>query len=118
MQQTTLLTDLENEKNSIFTNNWKQSIDSRLVELLTKERGYNFTKFRDLLRAMRNIYAHFEMIPEPLRDELFCTEGGVAEKVMSYFAQKFPRLFLVVHQFVVRHWSEKTIFQGLIKFSV
>jgi serine/threonine-protein kinase/endoribonuclease IRE1 len=111
-----LVQDLENSKNLLFVREWKD-IDPRLVDLLTKERGYNFTKLRDLLRAMRNTYAHYESIPETLRNELFCTEGTVAERVIAYFIHKFPRLYLVVHQFVLKNWADKHIFQGLIKQS-
>lgn len=118
-KSSSLISDFESFKNSVFTtNSWKQTVDSRLIELLIKERGYNFTKLRDLLRAMRNVYAHYEMIPVALREEVFCTEGGVAEKVFGYFSQKFPKLFLIVHPFVRRNWNEKSVFQGLIKFAV
>uniref|UniRef100_A0A2N9F0V7 non-specific serine/threonine protein kinase n=1 Tax=Fagus sylvatica TaxID=28930 RepID=A0A2N9F0V7_FAGSY len=69
---------------------------------------------RDLLRVMRNKLNHYRELPKQIQ----VLVGPVPEGYDSYFASRFPRLFIEVYKVVYRYCMEEECFQKYFKSNV
>lgn len=95
-----------NSKRIIPHHDWCKFLDEQFLENLTKYRKYQKDKVIDLLRAIRNVYHHFNDLPEDIREKM----GTLPNGFYDYFSEKFPHILMEVHNVVSRTMKDESTF--------
>uniref|UniRef100_A0A224X6K4 non-specific serine/threonine protein kinase n=1 Tax=Panstrongylus lignarius TaxID=156445 RepID=A0A224X6K4_9HEMI len=82
------LLNLETGGECVCNGDWRQDIDSEVLEDLGKYRSYRGDSVRDLLRALRNKRHHYRELSAKAQQLL----GTSAESYINYWLSKFPTL--------------------------
>ncbi|KAI0243611.1 bifunctional endoribonuclease/protein kinase ire1, partial [Massospora cicadina] len=91
--------DLEAGAAAIIGENWLHRMDKRVLGDLTKFRGYDGTKLRDLMRAIRNKKHHYADLPTHVKRAY----GPLPDRFLAYFLTRFPNLLLHAYGALARH---------------
>ncbi|XP_043198900.1 serine/threonine-protein kinase/endoribonuclease IRE1-like [Amphibalanus amphitrite] len=83
-----LVRRLERRGWEVTGGNWRERIDSFILDDLGKFRSYRPSSVRDLLRALRNKRNHYRELNEEARRAL----GTIPEEFVRYWTSRFPRL--------------------------
>lgn len=75
---------------------WPRQLDNCLSVEIKKYRKYDPMLFTDLLRFIRNKKNHYR----ELSPEVQALLGSTNESFINYFLEKFPKLMIVVDEFV------------------
>jgi len=91
------VTAMEQHAAAVFSGRWDRGVDAGFIGTLVERRKYNYASLRDLLRAIRNKKNHYRELPP----EVQALVGPVPTGYMRYFRQRFPRLLLELHAYVL-----------------
>ncbi|PIL29036.1 hypothetical protein GSI_09084 [Ganoderma sinense ZZ0214-1] len=91
-----LLDSLENGGQDVVGQDWCALLHPEFIAHFSKRRRYNGRSVRDLLRLVRNARHHLRELPDGMRSEL----GTVPEGFLTYFTNKFPKVFLHVYDVI------------------
>ena len=86
---------VEKDVHDVFKDSWMDVLDPMLREKIEKDkrRKYNKTRIQDLLRVVRNLTGHFDILAPELRKIL-----GPAENLVNYWEDRFPLLIPAVYK--------------------
>ncbi|KAL3232133.1 Serine/threonine-protein kinase/endoribonuclease IRE1 [Nakaseomyces bracarensis] len=102
-----IILKLENHAKRIIPHHdWCKFLDDQFLDNLTKYRKYQKDKVIDLLRAIRNVYHHFNDLPEEVKLKM----GTLPNGFYDYFSEKFPHLLMEVYNVVNRTMREESAF--------
>lgn len=103
-----LLTKLENRSRRIIPHHdWCKYLDPEFFENLMKYRKYQKEKVVDLLRAIRNVYHHYNDLPEHIREKM----GSIPNGFYDYFSEKYPHLLMEVHFLINKTIKNENLFE-------
>lgn len=109
-----LLKALESIGQVALGGKWDEKMEPAFITNIGHYRRYKFDSVRDLLRVMRNKLNHYRELPKQIQ----VLVGPVPEGYDSYFASRFPRLFIEVYKVVYRYCMEEECFQKYFKSNV
>ncbi|KAJ0818160.1 putative protein kinase IRE1 family [Helianthus annuus] len=103
-----VLASLENEGSVAPRKNWNVKMDHAFINHMKIRRGYDYYKFQDLLRIMRNTINHYGELPPDIQELL----GDCPKGVDDYFRSRFPKLLMVVYKVMYEHCKEEEPFRS------
>ncbi|GMY22975.1 serine/threonine-protein kinase/endoribonuclease IRE1a isoform X1 [Fagus crenata] len=109
-----LLKALESIGQVVLGGKWDEKMEPAFITNLGHYRRYKFDSVRDLLRVIRNKLNHYRELPKQIQ----VLVGPVPEGYDSYFAIRFPKLFIEVYKVVYRHCMEEECFQRYFKSNI
>ncbi|KAJ4772319.1 Serine/threonine-protein kinase/endoribonuclease IRE1a [Rhynchospora pubera] len=106
--RTDIIKDLECLGPAVFGKKWDQSMRSALLANLQLHRQYEFDSMKDLLRAIRNLHAHYLDLPDKVQEILGESfPAGFAQ----YFAKAYPKLLIETYKFVDLSFRNEEFFK-------
>ncbi|KAH0795723.1 serine/threonine-protein kinase/endoribonuclease IRE1 [Histomonas meleagridis] len=95
-----LLQIFESQSRYIIGLNWMNFLNKELVDEATKHCDYSGESIADLIRFMRNKWAHSPTLPKSGNDK---AERVSADEYFAFFHNLYPNLFLYLYYFIDKY---------------